>query len=86
MTAAEAARASMRPPEAWPLSIEAYRALGEMGLIPDLSPEQQIEVHRDPMARQFRERIVYGPGGEVGSVALPQFALNLQALFASRQE
>ena len=35
MTAAEAAKATKVAPEAWPLTVQAYRTLGEMGLIPD---------------------------------------------------
>jgi Uma2 family endonuclease len=35
MTAAEATRASSSGPQVWPLSVQAYRALGEMGLIPE---------------------------------------------------
>ncbi len=35
MTAAEAAKTDMRAPQLWPLSVQAYHALGEMGLIPE---------------------------------------------------
>ncbi len=35
MTAAEAAKIADRGPRVWPLSIKAYHALGELGLIPE---------------------------------------------------
>jgi Uma2 family endonuclease len=51
-----------------------------------LAPERQIEVHREPLEERFRERIVHGPGGRLASSILPQFAVELDALFASRKE
>jgi Uma2 family endonuclease len=35
MTAVEAVRAGARGPQVWPLSVKAYHALGDMGLIPE---------------------------------------------------
>jgi len=35
MTAVEAQEAKLRLPKQWPISVEAYHALGEMGLIPE---------------------------------------------------
>jgi Uma2 family endonuclease len=189
MTAAEAAKATKVAPEAWPLTVQAYRTLGEMGLIPDntellygqifqkmsksplhsflhqwlidalqshlppgtylrveqpvtcrdsepepdlavvrggkrdyrqehphtaelvievcvsshdydrsklrayagagvkevwlvLAPEKQIEVHRQPMGEQFRQRILHGPGGRLASVAVAGFEIDLDDMFA----
>lgn len=191
MTAAEAAKTDMRAPQLWPLSVQAYHALGEMGLIPErtellygqvfckmpkspfhalllmrlldllrratppgvhvrqdqpilcadsepepdlsvvrgsiedyasehprtaelvvevcvtsheydrsklrayagaairevwlvLAPEQQIEQHRHPEGGQFRERILHGPSGRLASTVLPQFAVELDPLFAAK--
>ena len=47
-----------------------------------LAPEKQIEVHRQPTGGQFAERVVAGPGGRLVSVAVPSFAVELDALFA----
>ncbi len=46
-----------------------------------LVPERQIEVHRQPAGERFRERILYGPGGQLTSTVLPQFNVDLEALF-----
>src|SRR5260370_18356380 len=35
MTVADRPKATSRGPQLWPLSLQAYRALGEMGLIPE---------------------------------------------------
>jgi len=190
MTAVEAARAGARGPQVWPLSVKAYHALGDLGLIPEktellygqvfqkmskspfhsflamrllrllqarvpagtlcrpeqpitcpdsepepdlavvrggeedfwqahpttaelvvevcvtshdydrsklrayasagvkecwfvLGPEQQIEVHRQPVGDQFAERTVHGPGGRLTCGAVPEIALELKALFAT---
>ena len=64
--------------------LKAYADAGVKEVWLVLGPEQQIEVHRQPMAGQYRERIVYGPGGEVASAILPRFVVNLEALFGSR--
>lgn len=47
-----------------------------------LGPEKQIEVHRLPTKGQFSERTAHGPGGRLASVAVPAFAVDLDALFA----
>ena len=46
-----------------------------------LVPEKQIEVHRQPTDGQFRERILYGPGGRLGSTTVPGFEVDLAKLF-----
>ena len=58
----------------------AGAAVKEVWLV--LAPEKQIEVHRLPVGREFRERILHGPGGRLVSAAAPQFAVDLDALFA----
>ncbi len=62
--------------------LRAYAGAGvkECWLI--LGPEQQIEVYREPRAGQFTARALHGPGGILASAALPEFAVNLEALFA----
>jgi Uma2 family endonuclease len=47
-----------------------------------LAPDNQIEVHRQPAGDQFAERAVHGPVGRLASVAVPELALDLDALFA----
>ena len=48
-----------------------------------LGPEKQIEVFRQPEAGQFTIHTVYGPGGTLNSIALPEFTLVLNSLFAN---
>ena len=47
-----------------------------------LAPEKQIEVHRQTTGGQFSERVVAGPGGQLVSISVPSFAVDLAALFA----
>ena len=47
-----------------------------------LVPEKQIEAHVQPSGGQFLKRQTFGPGGSVVSVAVPQFAVELEALLA----
>ncbi|MGA2865386.1 MAG: Uma2 family endonuclease [Verrucomicrobiota bacterium] len=47
-----------------------------------LAPENQIEVHRQPAGEQFAEHSLHGQGGRLASVAVPSFAVDLDALFA----
>jgi Uma2 family endonuclease len=49
-----------------------------------LAPEKQVEVHRLPDGEQFRERIVHGPGGRLASTVLPEFEVELEALFRQK--
>ena len=46
-----------------------------------LAPEKQIEVHSQPTDEQFRERILYGPGGQLRSRTVPGFEVDLAKLF-----
>ena len=48
-----------------------------------LAPDKQIEVHRQPAGGQYAERAVHGPGGRLTSVAVPEIAVDLDALFAT---
>lgn len=48
-----------------------------------LGPEKQIEVHHNPTAQRFAEHALYGPGGVITSVAIPQVTVDLAALFAA---
>jgi Uma2 family endonuclease len=59
----------------------AGAAVKEVWLV--LVPEKQIEAHRLPSGEQFRERIVHGRGGRASSTALPEFSIDLDALFAA---
>jgi len=63
--------------------LRAYATAGvkEVWLIK--APEKQIEVHRRPAGEQFGESAVYGPGGRLGSEAVPKFQVDLDALFKS---
>ena len=47
-----------------------------------LGPEKKIEAYRQPKDGQFTEHTVHGPSGTLTSVALPEFTLVLDALFA----
>jgi len=57
----------------------ASAAVKEVWLV--LAPEKQIEVHRLPSEAQFRERTVHGPAGQFTSTVLPDFQVELDALF-----
>jgi hypothetical protein len=63
----------------WPLSVAAHHALGEAGL----AREKQIEVWRRREQGQFSEPETHGPGGLVASEAVPEFILDVGALFAA---
>lgn len=62
--------------------LRAYASAGVKECWLVLAPEKQIEVHRQPGEGQFAERVVCGPGGRLLSVAVPSFAVELDALFA----
>jgi Uma2 family endonuclease len=47
-----------------------------------LGPEKQIEVYWQPKDGQYTAHSLHGPGGTLTSVALPEFTLTLDALFA----
>jgi Uma2 family endonuclease len=48
-----------------------------------LVPERQIELHRLPEGGRYGERLLHGPGGRVTSLVLPEFAVDLDTLFAA---
>ena len=47
-----------------------------------LGLEKQIEVHRQPVNGQFTAQKTYGPSGRLTCAAVPEFAPDLDALFA----
>src|ERR1035437_1530732 len=61
--------------------LRAYASAGVKEVWLVLAPEGQIEVHRLPADEQFRERIVPGPGGRLASAGVPEFEVELEALF-----
>ena len=60
----------------------AYASAGVKEVWLVLAPENQIEVHRQPIGGQFAERVVCGPGGQLVSIAVPSFNVGLEVLFA----
>lgn len=62
--------------------LRAYAGVGVKECWLVLAPEQQIEVHRQPVGGQYAERQLIGPGGRLASVTMPDFAVELDALFA----
>ena len=62
--------------------LPAYAAAGVKECWLVLAPEKQIEVHRLPKDGRFTERTVHGPGGKLNCAALPEFTLEVDALFA----
>jgi Uma2 family endonuclease len=63
--------------------LRAYASAGikEVWLV--LAPEKQIEICRQPQGEGFVEQAVHGPGGAVASAVVPQFVVELDALFAA---
>jgi Uma2 family endonuclease len=61
--------------------LRAYAGAGikEVWLV--LGPEKQIEIHRQPVGGQYVEHAIHGPGGRLASATLPEFAVELEALF-----
>jgi len=62
--------------------LRAYAGAGVKECWLVLGPERQIEVHLQPVGGQYAERQLIGPGGRLASAALPDFAVELDALFA----
>jgi Uma2 family endonuclease len=62
--------------------LRAYASAGVRECWFVLAPEKQIEVYREPNGDDFAVREVFGPGGELKSVAVPEFKVDLKALFA----
>ncbi|MBI2925952.1 MAG: Uma2 family endonuclease [Verrucomicrobia bacterium] len=62
--------------------LAAYAAAGVKECWLVLGPENQIEVHRQPVGDHFAERTFHGPGGRLTSAGVPAIAVELDALFA----
>ena len=62
--------------------LRAYAGAGVKECWFVLGPERKIEVYRHPKDGQFGEHTIHGPDGSLTSVALPEFTLILDALFA----
>jgi Uma2 family endonuclease len=45
-------------------------------------PERKIEVYRQPKGGRFAEQKIFGPGGRLKCVAVPEFTLDLDKLFS----
>jgi len=61
--------------------IAAYACAGVKECWLVLGPERQIEVHRRPVGKRFFERSLHGPTGQLISVAIPRFSVDLNQLF-----
>lgn len=61
--------------------LPAYAAAGVKECWLVLGETKQIEVYRLPVGDKFAERTLHGPGGTLTSSALPEFTLDLDALF-----
>jgi Uma2 family endonuclease len=62
--------------------LRAYARTGVKEVWLVLAPERQIEVHRDPAEDRFVEKKTHSLGERLTSVAVPEFTLELDALFA----
>jgi Uma2 family endonuclease len=49
-----------------------------------LVPDKKIEVYCKPVDGRFDEREIFGPGGKLKSIAVPEFELDLERVFAKR--
>src|SRR5205814_10527307 len=63
--------------------LRAYATAGVKECWYVLAPDRQIEVHRRPTGDQFAERTIHGPGGRLTSSAVPEVAVDLDALFSN---
>jgi Uma2 family endonuclease len=61
--------------------LQAYATAGVKECWLVLGPERQIEVFLEPRDGRFTERTIFGPGGRVQSTTVPEFGLELDALF-----
>lgn len=61
--------------------LPAYAAAGVKECWLVLGETKQIEVYRQPAGDQFAECVTHGPGGNVVSSAVPEFTVELDALF-----
>lgn len=62
--------------------LSAYAAAGVKECWLVLGPEKQIEIHRNPVEGKFTRQQTHGPGGTLVSSAVPEFSMDLNALFA----
>jgi len=62
--------------------LRAYAAAGVKECWLVLGPEKKIEVYWQAKNGQFTEHASHGPDGTLTSVALPEFTLSMDALFA----
>ncbi|MCW5554368.1 MAG: Uma2 family endonuclease [Verrucomicrobiae bacterium] len=65
--------------------LRAYASAGVKEVWLVLAPEKQIEVHRQPGDGKFAEPDSFGPGGQLICTALPEFTLDLDALFSKQR-
>ena len=81
MTATETAKRSLRGPRVWPLSVQAYHALGESGLIPEKTEllYGQISQHRLLSLRLLEQLRAYARAGvkETWLVLAPEKQIEL---------
>lgn len=63
----------------WKLSAYATAGVKECWLV--LAETKQIEVHRQPAGDKFAESVMHGPGGKLASATVPEFTIELDALF-----
>ena len=63
----------------WKLSAYAAAGVKECWLV--LAETKQIEVYQQPVGDKFAARVTHGPGGKLTSSAVPEFTLELDALF-----
>jgi Uma2 family endonuclease len=61
--------------------LPAYAAAGVKECWLVLGEQKQIEVHRQPVGDKYAECATHGPGGKLTSAAVPQFTVDLDALF-----
>ncbi len=61
--------------------LRAYAAAGVKECWLVLAETKQIEVYQQPVGDKFAARVTHGPGGKLTSSAVPEFTLELDALF-----
>jgi Uma2 family endonuclease len=61
--------------------LRAYAVAGVKEVWLVLTPEKQIEIHRQPAGDHFTESALEGPRGKVTSSVLPRFTVDLTKLF-----
>jgi Uma2 family endonuclease len=62
--------------------LQAYATAGVKEVWLLLAPENLMEIHRQPANGKFTEQKTVGPAGQVVCAALPEFTLDLGAVFA----